>query len=67
MEMNSAVEHRSSGVFHHGYSCSLERSMVIIPHDLELHMALSPALWVASLMVAGQETKQEKGDYSVSG
>lgn len=41
--------------------------MVIIPHDLELHMALSPALWVASLMVAGQETKQEKGDYSVSG
>lgn len=47
MEMNSAAEHRSSGVFHHGYRRSLERSVVIMPPDLELHMASSPAQWEA--------------------
>lgn len=67
MEMNSAAEHRSSGVFHHGYSCSLEHSMVIIPHDLGVHMASSTAPWVERRLVARQKWKQEMGDYSASG
>jgi len=52
--MNSAIEHRSSGVFHHGYSRSSEHSVLVILHDLEVHMASPPALGVARLPVAGQ-------------
>lgn len=33
--------------------------MVIMPHDLEVHMASSPAPWVARLLVVGQKWKQE--------
>lgn len=39
--------------------------MVIIPHDLEVHMASSLAPWVARLLVAGQKWQQEMGDHSV--
>lgn len=71
MEMNSAAEHRSSGVFHHGYRRSLERSVVIMPPDLELHMASSPAQWEAHFWFMKLKKKkwgkQETGDYSMSG
>lgn len=46
--------HWSSGVFHHGYSCSLELSR-IIPHDLEVHMSSSLALRVSRLLVSIQK------------
>lgn len=41
--------------------------MVIIPLDLEVHMALSLAPWVTRLLVAGQKWKQEMGNYLATG
>ena len=39
--------------------------MVIMQHDLEVHMASSLALWVACLVVVGQKWKWELGEYSL--